>query len=132
MHSLVQIGCVVVGSSLGGLLRWGVGIGFARWLGTGFPWGTLFINVTGSFILGWFSTFLTDRLAGGTTWVNAENLRLLVAVGFTGAFTTFSAFEFEANRLLTNEEWLKACLYMVGSLVLGLLALRLGMALAKT
>src|SRR5262245_50504342 len=67
---LTQILLVSIGSTIGGLARWGVSAGCARLLGNAFPWGTLIINLSGSLILGWFSTYLSDRMlaAGGNWW----------------------------------------------------------------
>ena len=81
---LLQIALVSIGSAAGGLTRWGVAVAAARWFGTAFPWGTFFINISGSLFLGWFSTVLTDRLlTQPLTWIRPDDLRLLVAVGFT-------------------------------------------------
>jgi CrcB protein len=128
---LVQIGLVAVGSALGGLARWGVATGAARWFGTGFPWGTFLINISGSLFLGWFSTALAARLLlSETSWLRPDDLRLMVAVGFTGAYTTFSTFEYEAHGLLRDGDGLAGTIYMLGSVLLGLLAVRLGTNLA--
>ena len=62
MHVLVQVGLVALGSALGGLTRWGVATLFGRWFGDAFPWGTFFINITGSLFLGWFAAVLAGRL----------------------------------------------------------------------
>jgi CrcB protein len=130
---LVQISLVSVGGALGSLLRWGVGVGFGRLFGTAFPWGTFFINISGSLFLGWFSTILTDRLlSNGFGWLRADDLRLLVAVGFTGAYTTFSTFEYESAVLLRDGDGLLGLTYVFGSLFLGLVAVRVGMMLART
>ncbi len=131
MRILVQIGLVAFGSALGGLARWGVGLAAARWLGTAFPWGTFAINVSGSLFLGWFATLLSERLSPGDgAWLRAEDLRLLVAVGFTGAYTTFSTFEVEAHGLLRDGDGLAGTAYLFASVFLGLLAVRLGVLLA--
>jgi CrcB protein len=131
MNVLVQITLVSLGSAVGGLSRWGVGLAFKDWLGTWFPWGTLFINITGSFFLGWFATFLDNRLPYGLPWISRDHLHLLVAVGFTGTYTTFSTFEYEGHQLLADSENIKAFLYLLGSLFLGLAAVRLGVIVAK-
>jgi len=132
MHVAAQIILVALGSALGGVTRWAVGLGFQRWLGTAFPWGTFFINVTGSFFLGWLATVLTQRYArGAETWISADHLRLLLGVGFTGAYTTFSTFEHEANHLLHGGETFRSLVYLIGSVVLGLLAVRLGIMLGR-
>jgi CrcB protein len=129
---LTQIGLVAFGSALGGLARWGVTVGAARLLGTAFPWGTLFINLSGSLFLGWFLTALADRLpTGGDGWVRPDDLRLLVAVGFTGAYTTFSTFEYESHGLLRDGDGLAGLTYLFCSVFFGLLAVRLGMMLAR-
>jgi CrcB protein len=126
----IQIILVSVGSALGGLARWGVSIGMAKLAGTTFHWGTLLINISGSLFLGWFSTIVGARLPEGC-WIRQEDLRLLVAVGFTGAFTTFSTFEFETYSLFRDDRILAAATYMAGSVFLGLLAVWLGVRLAK-
>lgn len=132
MHAVVQAGLVAFGGALGSLLRWGVAVAFARWFGTAFPWGTFFINITGSLFLGWFSTMLADRLlANGAGWIRPDDLRLMIAVGFTGAYTTFSTFEYESNQLLQDGAGWKAFAYLIGSVVLGLIAVRLGAMLAR-
>src|SRR5262249_19028570 len=129
---LVQIGLVSLGSALGGLARWGMTAGSARLLGTAFPWGTLAINVLGSLFLGWFSAVLSERLAPGEgAWLRPDDLRLLVAVGFTGAFTTFSTFEYEAHELLRDGDGLRGTIYLLASVTVGLLAVRLGIALGR-
>jgi CrcB protein len=132
VRHLVQIGLVALGSAAGGLARWGVGVGVARWLGTAFPYGTLFINLSGSLFLGWFSTVLAERLilADGS-WVRVDDLRLMIAVGFTGAYTTFSTFEYEAHGLLRDGDGLAAMIYVFASVLLGLVAVRCGILLAK-
>lgn len=132
MHLFVQIVLVGLGGALGSLARWGTAVLFARWLGTAFPWGTFFINLTGSLFLGWFSTLLTDRLLGsGWSWIRADDLRLMVAVGFTGAYTTFSTYEYEAHELFKDGDSLKGMGYLFGSMFLGLMAVRLGVTLAR-
>jgi CrcB protein len=133
VHVLVQIGLVALGSAIGGLLRWGVAVSFGQMLGTAFPWGTFFINISGSMFLGWFSTVLKERLmASGIGWLGADDLRLMVAVGFTGAYTTFSTFAYESDGLLRDGDGLKGLTYIFGSMFLGLIAVRLGATLART
>jgi CrcB protein len=132
MYVGVQIGLVALGSAIGGLLRWGVGVAFGSLFGTVFPWGTFTINITGSFFLGWFSTLLVDRvIEDGFLGVGPDGLRLLLAVGFTGAYTTFSTYEYESHEILRAGDNLKGTTYLVGSVVLGLIAVRLGMMLAR-
>jgi CrcB protein len=128
---LVQIALVALGSAVGGVSRWGVGLAMARWFGTAFPWGTFCINVTGSLFLGWFLTYLNDRLSGGFGWLIADDLRLLIAVGFTGGYTTFSSFEYEAHGLVGQGSVFSGFTYLLASVVLGLVAVRLGVILAR-
>jgi fluoride exporter len=128
----VQMGLVAAGSMLGGLLRWGVGLAAGRWFGTSFPWGTFLINISGSCFLGWFSTIVTERVANGEAgWIRMDDLRLLLAVGFTGAYTTFSTFEFESHNLIRDGDTLKSMIYMFGSLFIGLAAVWAGVFLAR-
>lgn len=129
---LIKVALVALGSALGGLARWGVTVSSARLLGTAFPWGTFVINLTGSFFLGWFMTLLSERLpTNGWGWLRPDDLRLMVAVGFTGAFTTFSTFEYETQALVREGNALSGTAYMIGSVVLGLLAVRFGILLAR-
>jgi CrcB protein len=130
---LTKIGLVAFGSALGGISRWGVTVGAARLLGTAFPWGTFIINVLGSLFLGWFMTVLSERLpANGWGWLRPDDLRLMVAVGFTGAFTTFSTFEYESHGLFRDGESLAALAYLIASVSLGLTAVHLGIVLARS
>jgi CrcB protein len=129
---LTQVLLVAVGSTLGGLARWGVSLAAGRLFGTAFPVGTLIINLSGSLFLGWFMTVVTDRLPGAGNWrIRPEDLRLMVAVGFTGAYTTFSTFEYESDKLLRDGDNLAAASYIAGSVFLGLLAVRAGARLAS-
>jgi CrcB protein len=133
LRLLFQIGLVSFGSMIGGLLRWGVAVAFGRLLGTAFPYGTFFINISGSLFLGWFTTVLSDRLVlSESAWLRPDDLRLMIAVGFTGAYTTFSTFEWEAHSLLRDGDGLLGTTYVFGSVFLGLLAVRLGVLLARS
>lgn len=131
MRVLLHIGLVAFGSALGGLTRWGVSVIAARWLGTVYPWGTLAINVSGSLFLGWFTTLLGDRVLRGIGWLDADALRLMIAVGFTGAYTTFSTFEYETYGLMRDGRGLAGTVYLAVSVFLGLAAVRFGVSLAR-
>jgi CrcB protein len=120
---------VSVGSAVGGLARWGVGELCGWLLGKRFPYGTFLINISGSFFIGWFLTVLSERVIPEDSWLQAEDLRLLIAVGFTGTYTTFSTFEYETHTLL-KDDGLAAVTYLLGSVFLGLLAVRCGILLA--
>lgn len=132
MQTAIQIVLVAFGSAMGGLLRWGVSVWFGRTMGTAFPFGTLFINLSGSLFLGWFMTFLGNRLElSEGSWIRVDDLRLMVAVGFTGAYTTFSTFEYETHKLLGDGDSLAAAAYVALSVFLGLLAVRFGVMFAQ-
>jgi fluoride exporter len=133
VHTTSQITLVAIGSALGGVARWGTSLLFGCLAGTSFTWGTLFINLPGSMFLGWFATLLANRWTGtDVAGLRADDLLLLVAVGFAGAYTTLSTYEFEANELLSGGRFWASAAYAGGSLFLGLLAVRAGIALART
>jgi fluoride exporter len=94
---------------------------------TKFPLGTFVINISGSFLLGVLGTIIAQKLMP-----SSEAMRLALGVGFLGAFTTFSTFEFETNALLEDGSWLTATTNIFASLFVGLLAVRAGIVLAKT
>jgi fluoride exporter len=94
---------------------------------TRFPLGTFVINISGSFLLGVLGTIVAQKLMP-----NAEAMRLALGVGFLGAFTTFSTFEFETHALFDDGSWLTATTNMFASLFVGLLAVRAGIVVAKT
>jgi CrcB protein len=94
---------------------------------TKFPLGTFVINVSGSFLLGVLGTLVAQRMVP-----NSEAMRLALGVGFLGAFTTFSTFEFETHALIEDGSWITATANMFASLFIGLLAVRAGIVLAKT
>ncbi|MGB3298216.1 MAG: CrcB family protein, partial [Phormidesmis sp.] len=93
--------------------------------GTAFSLGTLSVNLTGAFGLGFFATWMLDR-----TEISPE-LQLAITVGFFGSYTTFSTYELEATALLIADNWPIALLYWAGTAVLGVLCLEAGSQLAK-
>jgi CrcB protein len=115
---------LALGGVLGTLSRYGLGLLFAARFGTAFPYGTLVINVTGCFVIGLVGTLAAERL-----WVTPE-LRLLIGVGFCGAFTTFSSFGYETVLLVRMGAFAQAGGYVLASNTLGLLAVFLGVKLA--
>ena len=94
---------------------------------TKFPLGTFVINVTGSFLLGVLGTLVAQKVMP-----NSESMRLALGVGFLGAFTTFSTFEFETHALFDDGSWLTATTNIFASLFVGLVAVRAGIILAKS
>lgn len=93
---------------------------------TRFPLGTFVINVSGSFLLGVLGTIVARKVMPGS-----EAMRLALGVGFLGAFTTFSTFEFETHALFEDGSWLTATTNMLASLFVGLVAVRAGIVFAK-
>ena len=120
MKVLVQYAAVAAGGSLGAMARFGLGRFCGRVFGPGFPTGTFIINITGSLILGWFMALARHR--GNIS----DTMILAVAVGFVGAYTTFSTYMLESNALIEDGAVLKASANLIGSVVVGLIAVRLG------
>ena len=110
-----------LGGFVGANLRYWLGGWIAQKIGVLFPIETMLINISGSFLLGLFMT-----LALHYTW--SPEWRQVVAIGFIGSFTTYSTYEYESLRLLQEGAWVKAGLNLFGSLVLGLIAVFLGVA----
>ena len=106
---------IAVFGAVGTLARYGLqGLVQVR-VGSTFPWGTLFINLTGCFFLGLIGQMMLNRMM-----VSSE-LRVAIAVGFFGGYTTFSSFGWEAAKMLESGEWLRSMTYVAASMVLGLL-----------
>lgn len=117
---------IAIGSALGGMSRyWCSGLA-ARLIGETFPWGTLIVNVVGSFIIGLFATLTgpDGKFFVGTT------ARQFVMVGFCGGYTTFSSFSLQTLNLLNDGEWMQAGANMALSFALCMLAVWAGFALA--
>lgn len=117
---LTTIAAVSAGGFFGANARYLVGLWAADRWGAAFPWGTLLINVSGSFVLGFYLTLVTERFIGRSA------TRLFVATGFLGAYTTFSAFSYEAVQLVAAGAVLPALAYVLGSLLLGIAAAVVG------
>lgn len=97
----------------------------AKLLGPVFPYGTLFINLTGSLIVGFFIIWTTERVFVDPRW------RLLVVVGFCGSFTTFSSYAYESIAYFEQGQWLLMCTNILTNNLLCLLAVLAGMVLAR-
>ena len=118
---------VFLGAGVGGALRHGVNVGCARAFGLGFPWGTLIVNVAGSFAMGVLAAYVAQR--GGEGW--SQHLRLLLTTGVLGGFTTFSAFSLDAVLLWERGAVGLALAYVAGSVLASIGALVLGLALVR-
>jgi CrcB protein len=116
---------VACGGAVGAVARYAVALFVANFWRSDFPLATLLINVSGSFILGFFSTFAAERSSIDPIW------RLLVATGFVGAYTTFSAFEYETQRLTESGAIWWGALNVITSVIAGYAAVQLGVVLAR-
>jgi fluoride exporter len=121
--TLTRYIAIALAGSAGAVLRYVVATLVSRF-NFRFPLGTFIINITGSMFLGWFLTFITRHSVSDTT-------RLAIGVGFVGAYTTFSTYMWESNKLLEEGAGYLAMLNIIGSLVVGLLAVRLGIMMAR-
>ncbi|WP_395541776.1 fluoride efflux transporter CrcB [Neotabrizicola sp. sgz301269] len=106
---------VAAGGAIGASSRYLVNIGLGRWLGTGFPWATLTVNVVGSFLMGLLVVVLAHK--------DATRLAPFLMTGILGGFTTFSAFSLDAITLWERGQTLLAAAYVAGSFVLSLAAI---------
>ena len=113
------------GGAIGAVGRYLVGVGAARAFGINFPWGTLIVNVLGSFAMGILIGFLALRLTG------SESLRIFLAVGVLGGFTTFSAFSMDVVYLIERKALGTSFLYAGSSVVFSVVAMFLGLYLAR-
>lgn len=116
---------IAVFGALGTLSRYGLQTLFQAKLGTDFPYGTFVINLSGCFFLGLLGQFTLNRLVLSPEW------RIAIAVGFFGGYTTFSSFGWETAKLLETGEWLRACVYVLASVLFGLLLSVAGIRLAN-
>ena len=119
---------VFLGAGLGGALRHGVNVACARACGTAFPWGTLTVNVVGSFAMGLLAAWLAFRAGAG--W--SQGMRLFLATGVLGGFTTFSAFSLDAVLLWERGAMFAALGYVAASVVLSIAGLALGLAVVRS
>jgi len=118
---------VALGSAVGGVTRyWASGV-IANRIGQSFPWDTMFVNITGSFIIG----FLATLNAPEGHWLLGPSARNLFMIGFCGGYTTFSSFSLQTLSLMQDKEWLYACGNAVLSVVLCLISVWFGHALAQ-
>lgn len=115
---------VFLGAGLGGVLRWLVGLAALRAFGPAFPWGTLAVNVAGSFAMGLVATLVLARMP-------SETARLFLTTGLLGGFTTFSAFSLETALMIERRQFAMAGGYAAASVVLSIAALFVGLMVAR-
>lgn len=124
METVAKIFSVALGGAFGALARYGVSLLFAGKL-TPFPFATFFINITGSFLIGFLLYLFTNKFEV------SENLRLAILAGFLGAYTTFSTFEMEVFSLTRERQFMTALSYIFLSVLLGFIGVLSGVWLAK-
>jgi CrcB protein len=122
---MMNIFIIGIGGFVGAVSRYGLALWIGQRWGRTFPLGTFVINVSGSFLIGLLMTVMAERFTVNPQW------RLLLVVGFLGAYTTFSTFEYETGALLKDGEWAFAMLNIILSVVVGFIALKLGEVIAK-
>jgi CrcB protein len=116
---------IATGGALGSIARYGVGSLVAGRMGTRFPYGTFVINITACLIIGFSLTWIDRRAEISPAW------RFLIPIGFVGAYSTFSTFEWEIFSNLQIGAFMIAALYVSLSVLLGLVAVWLGVVLAR-
>ncbi len=117
---------VALGGAVGASMRHAVNLAGLRWLGTGFPWSTITVNIVGSFAMGLFVAWMLQKLGG------SQELRLFVATGILGGFTTFSAFSLEFAALWERGSGSLALFYAAASVVLSVAALFVGLVIGRS
>src|SRR6476620_336050 len=117
---------VFLGAGIGGALRHGVNVGSARLFGYGFPYGTMIVNIVGSFLMGVLAGYFAFRPG-----IN-QHLRLFLTTGILGGFTTFSAFSLDTALLIERHSYGAAAGYMAGSVAASVAALFLGLAMFRS
>lgn len=125
MESLTKILAVGIGGAFGAVARYLINISPLSNIFEKFPFPTFFINILGSFLIGFCLILFTDKITVG------ENLRLAILIGFLGAFTTFSTFELEIWKLIEEKYFIIAFLYLFASVLVGFVGVVGGIWLAR-
>ena len=116
---------VFAGAGLGGAMRHGVNLASGRLFGSGYPYGTMVVNVVGSLLMGLLAGYFAARTG------LPQHLRLFLVTGVLGGFTTFSAFSLDAALLIERHAYWSAAAYVLGSVILSLAALFAGLSLYR-
>ena len=116
---------VFLGAGIGGGLRHGVNVGAARMFGYGFPFGTLIVNIAGSFLMGLLAGYFVFRPG------ISQHFRLFLTTGILGGFTTFSAFSLDTALLIERHAYWLAAAYVAGSVAASVIALFAGMSMFR-
>ena len=122
---MVKYWMVGIGGFIGAIARFALGGYIAIRLGIRFPYGTFVINISGSFVIGFMLTMLAQNPAINPNW------RYLIPIGFVGAYTTFSTFEYETLRSIQDGQMLIAMLYVSSSVIVGFIAVWLGVVAGR-
>jgi CrcB protein len=122
---MTHILLVATGGAFGSVLRYLVGLWTLRSFGPSFPWGTLIVNVTGSFLIGVFAEVIARKLGA------SAEMRVFLITGILGGYTTFSAFSLDAITLMERGEMITAAIYVGSSVLLSAIAVFAGLALMR-
>jgi len=122
---MIQILAIAAGGAVGSVLRYAVSTGVYSMLGRNFPYGTLAVNVVGSFLMGFLFVLMVERLDMSGMW------RMAILVGFLGAFTTFSTFSIETVNLIQGGDYMRALSNIAVSVVFCLAATWIGFRMAR-
>jgi CrcB protein len=126
MNLLAGYLIVFVGGGIGAAIRHGANLAGARLLGPNFPWSTIFINITGSIVIGLAAAYFAFKSGGTQHW------RLFLTTGVLGGYTTFSAFSLDAALLYERDQYLLAAVYVLGTVVLSIAGLFAGLAVVRS
>jgi len=122
---MLELAIVGIGGAIGAMLRYVLSLRIAGLMGTEFPWGTVTVNVLGSFLIGLLAVALEVKTS------SPHYVRLGLMVGVLGGFTTFSAFSADTLHLLESQQWFKAMVYISASVLLCIVAAAAGMTAAR-
>ena len=116
---------VAMGGAVGAVGRYSATLAITQWTGGGFPYGTMFVNILGSLLLG----FLLAAIS--LNWSPSPEMRSFLQVGVLGAFTTFSTFSMDAYDQMTKGQYMEMAMYVGGSVIVGILAMVMGVTIGR-